>query len=96
MSTIKNCIRATYETNLDFVCHYDLLKHKHYIKYGILYVWNTIDKYDTNGKYEEFKPIRDERNTYDYKYASYETITTENGLKDKNNVFSKVLYNYDY
>ena len=36
------------------------------------------------------------RNTYDYKYASYEIITTESGLKDKNNVISKVLYNYDY
>ena len=39
------------------------------------------------------QPIRDDRNIYDYKYPSWETITTENGLKDKNNYISKVLYN---
>ena len=96
MSNFKNCKRLTYEVNLDFICPYDLMKHKNYSEYGILYVWNKEDINDPEGKYEEFKPIRDDRNTYDYKYPSWETITTVNGLNDKNNYISKVLYNNNY
>ena len=82
MSILKNCIRATYEINIDFTCPYDLLKHKHYVEYCILYVWNKEDKDDPQGKYEKFLPIRNDKEDYDYKYADYELITTTKGLKE--------------
>ena len=49
------------------------------------------DKNDPEGYYEKFQPIRNDKETYDYKYPIYETITTTNGINDNDNYISKLF-----
>ena len=80
MSQIKNCVQCRYEVYLDFICHFDLTKHDHYIKYGTLYVWNKEKGDDSDGEYEEFEPIRNGIESCDYKWADEEIVTTADDI----------------
>ena len=80
MPQIKNCVQCRYEVHLDFICHFDLTKHNHHIKYGTLYVWNKEEGDDSDGEYVQFEPIRNGIESYDYKWPQEEIVTTADDL----------------